>query len=89
MLNVNIPIKQESETSVQLEGDLTVPTSITNNANGIVIFAHGSGSSHHSPRNHNVAQLLNSFTWWQTGFSLSARNSDKSIQPYTFNCRWE
>ena len=41
MLNVKIPLQQESETSVQLEGDLTVPTSIANNAKGIVVFAHG------------------------------------------------
>jgi putative phosphoribosyl transferase len=59
MLNIKIPLQQESETSVQLEGDFTVPTSIANNSKGIVIFAHGSGSSRHSPRNHSVAQLLN------------------------------
>jgi dienelactone hydrolase len=39
-----------------LEGDLTVPDSAT----GIVIFAHGSGSSRHSPRNRAVAQFFNS-----------------------------
>jgi pimeloyl-ACP methyl ester carboxylesterase len=40
--------------SVALEGELAVPP----NAEGLVIFAHGSGSSRHSPRNHFVAQLL-------------------------------
>ncbi|HET9095397.1 MAG TPA: hypothetical protein VFN37_01940, partial [Candidatus Baltobacteraceae bacterium] len=34
---------------------LTVPST----AHGIVIFAHGSGSSRHSPRNIFVAQTLN------------------------------
>jgi putative phosphoribosyl transferase len=58
-LNVKIPFQQESETSVQLEGELSFPASITNNVKGIVIFAHGSGSSRHSPRNHYVAQFLN------------------------------
>jgi len=41
--------------SVLLEGDLSVPTS----AAGVVLFAHGSGSSRHSPRNRYVADLLN------------------------------
>src|SRR6266446_1542273 len=38
-----------------LEGNLTVPEG----ARGIVVFAHGSGSSRHSPRNRFVAQTLN------------------------------
>src|ERR687890_1305788 len=41
-----------------IEGDLTIPN-ITIDAKGIVIFAHGSGSSRHSPRNQYVAQVLN------------------------------
>jgi len=41
--------------SVTLEGTLSVPTS----ARGVVLFAHGSGSSRHSPRNRYVADLLN------------------------------
>ena len=40
--------------SVTLEGDLSIP----NNARGVVLFAHGSGSSRHSPRNRFVAQAL-------------------------------
>ena len=39
---------------VRLSGDLTVPDGAT----GIVIFAHGSGSSRHSPRNRFVAEQL-------------------------------
>jgi putative phosphoribosyl transferase len=38
-----------------LEGELNVPPTAT----GVVIFAHGSGSSRHSPRNRYVADLLN------------------------------
>jgi putative phosphoribosyl transferase len=38
-----------------LEGHLHVPE----NASGIVVFAHGSGSSRHSPRNRMVADVLN------------------------------
>jgi putative phosphoribosyl transferase len=40
---------------VQLAGYLTIPE----NAPGIVLFAHGSGSSRHSPRNRYVAAVLN------------------------------
>ncbi|HKH21106.1 MAG TPA: dienelactone hydrolase family protein [Gammaproteobacteria bacterium] len=39
-----------------LHGDLAVPIS----AQGIVLFAHGSGSSRHSPRNRQVAHILRS-----------------------------
>jgi pimeloyl-ACP methyl ester carboxylesterase len=39
---------------VRLEGDLVVPSE----PRGVVLFAHGSGSSRHSPRNRMVAGLL-------------------------------
>jgi dienelactone hydrolase len=39
---------------VSLEGNLHVPA----NARGLVLFAHGSGSSRHSPRNRFVAGVL-------------------------------
>jgi dienelactone hydrolase len=41
--------------SVRLEGILTLPE----NASGLVLFAHGSGSSRLSPRNQFVADVLN------------------------------
>lgn len=52
-------IKEESYVeilidSIILEGNLVVP----NNAKGIVVFAHGSGSSRFSPRNQYVANVL-------------------------------
>jgi putative phosphoribosyl transferase len=40
---------------VRLPGDLVVPAE----AMGVVVFAHGSGSSRHSPRNMEVARRLN------------------------------
>ena len=40
---------------VTLAGHLTIPQRPT----GIVVFAHGSGSSRHSPRNRYVAEVLN------------------------------
>jgi putative phosphoribosyl transferase len=41
--------------AAMLDGDLRLPKG----AQGIVLFAHGSGSSRHSPRNRYVAALLN------------------------------
>jgi dienelactone hydrolase len=41
--------------SIYLAGDLNVPAA----AEGAVLFAHGSGSSRHSPRNRYVADVLN------------------------------
>ncbi|AKB53520.1 MULTISPECIES: dienelactone hydrolase family protein [Methanosarcina] len=46
---IQIPID-----SIKLEGNLTIPEG----AKGIVVFAHGSGSSRFSPRNRHVAQEL-------------------------------
>jgi putative phosphoribosyl transferase len=46
---VTIPVD-----SVSLEGNLGIPAG----AEGIILFAHGSGSSRHSPRNRFVAQTL-------------------------------
>jgi putative phosphoribosyl transferase len=40
---------------VTLEGNLVIPTE---ECKGIVLFAHGSGSGRHSPRNRYVAQVL-------------------------------
>jgi putative phosphoribosyl transferase len=41
-------------TDLDVTGRLTVPT----RAAGLVVFAHGSGSSRHSPRNQYVAEVL-------------------------------
>ena len=40
--------------AVRLDGDLGLPSS----SRGVVLFAHGSGSSRHSPRNRFVAEVL-------------------------------
>jgi dienelactone hydrolase len=48
-LAVRIPVGP-----VMLQGDLSVP----HGAAGVVLFAHGSGSSRHSPRNRHVAATL-------------------------------
>jgi putative phosphoribosyl transferase len=41
--------------TVTLEGNLTLPEG----ADAVVLFAHGSGSGRHSPRNRHVARVLN------------------------------
>ena len=46
---IEIPIGE-----ISIDGTLAVPA----NASGLVMFAHGSGSSRHSPRNRHVAALL-------------------------------
>jgi putative phosphoribosyl transferase len=48
------PVSVELD-AVLLDGYLSVPTG----ASGVVLFAHGSGSSRHSPRNRAVADFLN------------------------------
>jgi len=45
---------QVSAGRVTLEGNLSIPDV----ASGVVLFAHGSGSGRHSPRNRFVAQEL-------------------------------
>jgi putative phosphoribosyl transferase len=47
--------KQIPAAGVSLNGDLTLPA----HAGGLVVFAHGSGSSRQSPRNRAVAEALN------------------------------
>ena len=47
---VSVPVSER----LSLEGDLAVPDS----PKGVVLFAHGSGSSRHSPRNRYVAGVL-------------------------------
>jgi dienelactone hydrolase len=50
LTHVSVPVGDAA-----LEGDLVVPDPTS----GIVVFAHGSGSGRHSPRNRRVAATLN------------------------------
>jgi putative phosphoribosyl transferase len=52
--NVTEHLVQVPAGEVVLEGNLGLPEGAT----GVVLFAHGSGSSRHSPRNRYVAQVL-------------------------------
>jgi putative phosphoribosyl transferase len=57
--NVQIPIN-DNDHHLTLDGILTIPNEQEENPKkGIVVFAHGSGSGRHSPRNQYVASVLN------------------------------
>lgn len=58
---------------VVLPGTLTVPT----DASGVVLFAHGSGSSRRSPRNVQVAQALHEVGFATLLFDLLTAGEDR------------
>ncbi|HEX9496743.1 MAG TPA: alpha/beta family hydrolase [Candidatus Limnocylindria bacterium] len=59
-----------------IEGDLVVPDT----ARGVVIFAHGSGSSRHSSRNKRVAESLNAEGFATLLFDLLTADEEKEDQ---------
>ncbi|MGH2615981.1 MAG: dienelactone hydrolase family protein [Thermomicrobiales bacterium] len=67
-----------------LEGALTIP----DNATGIVLFAHGSGSSRHSPRNRFVAEVLLSAGLGTLLMDLLTRDED-AIDQHTREFRFD
>lgn len=78
---VSIDHDVEIETShLRLAGRLTVPA----HATGIVVFAHGSGSSRLSPRNRYVADLLNQAGLGTLLFDLLTR-SEEQDRTYVFD----
>lgn len=58
---------------ISFDGDLDVP----NNASGLVLFAHGSGSSRKSPRNQYVARELNKAGLATLLFDLLTRDEEE------------
>lgn len=58
---------------VLLDGALCVP----HDARGVVLFAHGSGSSRHSPRNLQVASALHAAGFGTLLFDLLTRDEDR------------
>jgi putative phosphoribosyl transferase len=69
---------------VTLEGTLVLP----NDAKGLVLFAHGSGSSRHSPRNRYVAGVLNSHQIGTLLFDLLTRQ-EEAVDRYTGELRFD
>jgi putative phosphoribosyl transferase len=70
--------------SIQLEGELKVPSSAT----GIVLFAHGSGSSRHSPRNQYVASVIRNAGVGTLLFDLLTRE-EEAIDIQTRHLRFD
>lgn len=66
---VNIPLMNQD---VMLKGSLYVPE----NAQGLILFAHGSGSGRFSPRNRFVAQYLNRGAYATLLFDLLTRSEE-------------
>ena len=69
---------------VTLNGELNIPP----NAAGVVLFAHGSGSSRHSPRNRHVARTIRNRGVGTLLFDLLTRD-EEAIDSYTRHLRFD
>jgi dienelactone hydrolase len=69
---------------VELEGQLGVPAG----AHGVVLFAHGSGSSRHSPRNQYVARALRKAGLGTLLIDLLTAD-EESVDQYTRHLRFD
>jgi len=69
---------------VRLEGNLAVPQG----AEGLVIFAHGSGSSRFSPRNRFVARKLQKVGLATLLFDLLT-SEEEAVDIYTRDLIWQ
>src|SRR5205807_5612729 len=70
--------------AVQLNGDLSVPEG----ARGVVLFAHGSGSSRHSPRNQFVASTIRDAGVGTLLFDLLTRD-EEAVDMHTAHLRFD
>jgi putative phosphoribosyl transferase len=68
----------------ELEGSLTLPKE----ASGLVLFAHGSGTSRHSPRNRYVAEILQDAGLGTLLMDLLTRDED-AVDQYTRQFRFD
>jgi putative phosphoribosyl transferase len=80
----NLQEVQISAGSVILHGELQVP----NQAAGIVLFAHGSGSSRHSPRNQYVARIIREAGVGTLLFDLLTRE-EEAVDTITRHLRFD
>jgi dienelactone hydrolase len=69
---------------VNLTGDLVVPP----DARGLIVFAHGSGSSRLSPRNRQVAAVLNAGGYGTLLFDLLTTN-EEAVDAATAHLRFD
>ena len=70
--------------TLELDGTLHIPAG----ANGVVIFAHGSGSSRHSPRNKFVAEVIRDAGVGTLLFDLLSAE-EESVDAYTRQFRFD
>ena len=75
---------QISVGALLLNGELKIPE----NATGVVLFAHGSGSSRHSPRNQYVARVIRDSGVGTLLFDLLTREEEE-IDNYTREFRFD
>src|SRR5256886_8157626 len=68
----------------QLDGDLSLP----DGAQGVVLFAHGSGSSRHSPRNQFVARTIREAGVGTLLFDLLTRE-EEAVDMHTAQLRFD
>jgi len=73
MAEADRAVRLESD-GVPLEGDLTLPPA----PRSVVLFAHGSGSSRHSPRNRYVARVLREAGQGTLLMDLLTRDEEKA-----------
>jgi putative phosphoribosyl transferase len=79
MSSINVHIDLASK--ITLEGDLMIPP----DAQGLVIFAHGSGSSHSSRRNYFVSGVLQQAGFATLLFDLLTPEEDRSHHDRRFD----
>src|SRR6266478_468761 len=70
--------------TVVLQGDLSIPAG----AQGVVVFAHGSGSSRHSSRNQFVARTLREAGMGTLLFDLMTADEEQA-EAYTRHLRFD
>src|SRR5256885_12650323 len=75
---------QISSGKVILQGDLSIP----DRAQGVVLFAHGSGSSRHSPRNQFVARTIREAGVGTLLFDLLTRE-EEAVDIHTAHLRFD
>src|SRR6202162_994223 len=76
------------EVSIDVEGTTLEGTLVFPRAEGLVLFAHGSGSSCHSPRKRYVAQVLQAHGIATLLFDLLTRR-EESIDQYSGELRFD
>jgi len=69
---------------VTLNGELDIPWNVV----GVVLFAHGSGSSRHSPRNRHVARTIRNAGVGTLLFDLLTRD-EEAVDVYTRHLRFD